>query len=145
MSGNDPFRARGESKRNRENRKLMRLQEAFRESHRNYGSPRITALLRKRGYTCGEDEVAKLMRSMGLQGRCKGYRGTTKSSHSHRKFPNLLNQNFRCEKPNASLAPISPIFPKEKVAIWLLPWLLSQDCKLRQWGSVHFRHSPLSP
>ena len=145
MSGNDPFRARGESKRNRENRKLMRLPEAFEREPQELREGRITALLRKRGYTCGENRVAKLMRSMGLQGRRrKGYR-VTAISHSHRKFPNLLNQNFRCEKPNASLAPISPIFPKEKVAIWLLPWLLSQDCRLRKWGSVNFRHSPLPP
>jgi len=36
-------------------------------------------------------------------------------------------------------APISPIFPKEKAAIWLP----SQDWRLRKWGSVTFKHSPL--
>lgn len=74
----------------------MKPQEAFEREPQELWEGRITALLRKKA-SCGEREVAKLMRSMGLQGRCKGYRVTTKSSHSHRKFPNLT-QNFQCER-----------------------------------------------
>lgn len=142
-SGYYAFRARGESKRNRENRKLMQaIQEAFRESHRNYGSPRITALLRKRGYTCGENRVAKLMRSMGLQGRRrKGYRGTTKSSHSHRKFPNLLNQNFRCERPNTIWCSDITYIPTREGWLYLAVTLDLHSRKIVGW-EVDERLSP---
>ena len=82
-------------KRNRENRKLMKLQEAFEREPQELWERRIP-LLRK--VFCGEGEVAKLMRSMGLQGRGKGYRVTA------------ISQSHLCylwRKPNEDSLPLS--------------------------------------
>ena len=140
VSGCYAFRAKGESTRNQENRKLMRLEEAFRESHRNYGRGGLL-LLRKRGYTCGENRVAKLMRSMGLQGgRRKDYRATA-ISHSHRKFPNLLNQNFQCERPNTIWCSDIAYIPTREGWLYLAVTLDLHSRKIVGW-EVDERLSP---
>ncbi|RME58538.1 IS3 family transposase, partial [Candidatus Parcubacteria bacterium] len=73
-------------------------------SHRHYrcyGSPRITALLRAKGYHCSRPRVARLMRANGLRSSIKPrYRVTTNSKHEEKVSPNLLNQDFNVSAAN---------------------------------------------
>lgn len=66
--------------------------EVFVEHHGRYGSPRIAAVLRQRGYRCNHKRVERLMREKGLQARVrKRWKPrTTDSRHPHPIAPNLL-------------------------------------------------------
>ena len=78
---------------------LIRLHH--RKSRGTYGSRRIHAALQRDGITCGHNRVARLMRIHRLQARRKrSYRVTTQSNHRFPVVTNVLNQEFRAEKPN---------------------------------------------
>ncbi len=76
----------------RDQEEAARIREIFEKSRGCYGSPRITAELRRRGYRCNHKKVERLMRRERLQGRRrKGARvRTTDSNHNHPIAPNLL-------------------------------------------------------
>ena len=66
-----------------------------------YGSPRVTAELKRRGYRIGHNRVARLMRENGLGRRLrKRFRSTTDSKHGFPVAANLLNREFAVAKPN---------------------------------------------
>jgi putative transposase len=66
-----------------------------------YGSPRVTKELRRRGHNVGRKRVARLMRANGLNARPrKKFRTTTISGHRHEAAPNVVNREFRPERPN---------------------------------------------
>lgn len=81
---------------------LRRIHYHFKDSHRRYGSPKITDLLRKEGYTLSERTVGKYMRELGLRSCvAKQFRvKTTDSNHDFPIAPNLLNQKFATAEPN---------------------------------------------
>lgn len=67
----------------------------FEESNKTYGSPRITAELKKQGYVISKPRVAKLMRLNGIRSKVKRkYKVTTDSNHSYAISDNHLNRNF---------------------------------------------------
>jgi putative transposase len=90
----------GPSNRELENQKLtISIKEVFEESKRTYGSPRVTAALKRRGVNVSKPRVAKLMRLNSLKGKVrKKYRVTTNSNHIYAISDNHLDRNF---KPNA--------------------------------------------
>jgi putative transposase len=64
----------------------------FGQHHGSYGSPRITADLRERGWRVSKNTVAKLMAEQHLVARPKRRRrGLTKADKSARKAPDELN------------------------------------------------------
>ena len=66
-----------------------------------YGSPRMTEELRRGGHRVGRNRVARLMRANGLNARWrKKFRNTTMSGHKHEASPNVVDRQFRPEKPN---------------------------------------------
>ncbi len=68
----------------------------------NYGSPRMTVELHKRGYRCSEPRVARLMRREGIvAARHRKFRVTTDSDHNKPVAPNLLLQNFEVNRPQS--------------------------------------------
>ena len=83
----------GESARARQTLLIKsKITEVYAASRQTYGSPRVTAALRAEGQAVSINQVARLMREQGLQGRQKRrYRvRTTDSRHDQPIAPNLL-------------------------------------------------------
>ncbi len=63
---------RPRSQRQRENEVLLaEMVQIHRESRQTYGSPRIHAELKERGYRCGRHRVARLMRENGIEAKMR--------------------------------------------------------------------------
>ncbi len=101
-SGYYGWRKQTESKRHNENEKvLMDIKESHKESKGVYGSPRITEDLREKGYRCGKNRIARIMRENGIVAKTKRkYKATTNAKHNLPVAPNLLNQSFTASGPN---------------------------------------------
>lgn len=81
---------------------LARITWLFTDAKKRYGSPKITRLLRREGWTVSERLVSNLMRENGLRSCVsKKFRvTTTDSNHAHPVAPNVLNQVFTASAPN---------------------------------------------
>jgi transposase InsO family protein len=67
----------------------------FEMSKQTYGSPRIAAALKQRGFKVSRQRVAKLMKENGLKSKVrKKYRATTNSNHKFPVAENHLDRNF---------------------------------------------------
>lgn len=71
-------------------------------SRRTYGSPRIHDELVENGTKCGHNRVARLMREVGLAAKqSRKFKITTTDSHHNDPIaPNILDRDFRAERPN---------------------------------------------
>jgi putative transposase len=96
------WKKRGKSNRQKENEHLLKeIIQAYETGRRVYGSPRITDELRSKGFCCGENRIARLMRENNIQAKTKRkFRATTNSRHQFAVAPNLLNQDFSAAAPN---------------------------------------------
>ena len=66
-----------------------------------YGSPRVHAMLRRRGVRVGEKRVARLMSLAGLQGaHRRRRRGCTVAVEGVEPFGDLVGRDFRPDAPN---------------------------------------------
>ena len=75
------------------------------ESRRTYGSPRIHAALKAKGYQTSRKRVARLMRERRLIARQRPrHRGTTDSDHAEPVAPNVLARRFDVARPNTAWA-----------------------------------------
>lgn len=102
-SGYYACKHRPESRRARRDRELLpKVQRAFLDSRKTYGSPRIHRELNEAGEPVGRHRVARLMRESGLDARPKRkFRVvTTDSKHGKPFSPNLLKQDFSVTAPN---------------------------------------------
>ncbi len=93
---------RPESHHTQENRQLCEeIQRIHKKKYQTYGSPRMTAELRKNGYKCSRPRVARLMQSLGIQAKtARKFKVTTDSNHQEPIAPNLLDQEFHVDQPN---------------------------------------------
>ena len=110
------WKKRGESKRSKENGRLLgQIRVLHAESHEIYGSRRITVALRNGGQLCGKNRIARLMRKSSIVSRMRRkFRVTTHSKHSLPKAANLVRQNFSTDKPNRLwVSDITYIWTKE--------------------------------
>jgi len=101
-SGYYQWKRQPKGKRQKENEKiLMEIKESHKNSRRAYGSPRITDELQTKGIKCGKNRVARIMKVNGIVAKtAKKFKATTNSKHNLPVAENLLNQNFKSEKPN---------------------------------------------
>lgn len=93
-SGYYRWRKRTPSPREIEDARILgAIQEVHAHRHtRCYGSPRMVRELRSKGFTCGENRVARIMREAGLRGATRRpFRpATTKQDGAVAPTPNLL-------------------------------------------------------
>ena len=71
----------------------------FVASRKSYGSPRIMHALRRSGWRCGKNRIARLMRSRGLRARQKR-RFRAQTTQSDHKLPVAPNWLARIPKPD---------------------------------------------
>jgi transposase InsO family protein len=77
------------------------IEDVHGEVKQRYGSPRMTAELKARGYECSENTVAQLMRRQGIRAKCvKRFVRTTDSNHRLPVAANVLDRDFDPEGPN---------------------------------------------
>lgn len=90
------------SPRARENQILTeQIQEIYQTSRGTYGSPRIHAALRTRGFQVGRQRVIRLMAQLGLRARPKRkFKATTDSQHPFPVAENVLDREFRTTEPD---------------------------------------------
>ena len=90
------------SQRQKENELMSEhIKEIYEESRGRYGSPRITAELKRRGITCNKKRVARLMKRAGIEARMfKKYKVTTQSNHDRPRSENILRGDFKTDKAN---------------------------------------------
>jgi transposase InsO family protein len=80
---------------------LENIRTIHAQSKQTYGSPRVTAQLRREGMQVNEKRVAKLMRDNALRAKTKKrFTVTTNSTKTKNASPNLVKQEFRAARPN---------------------------------------------
>ena len=102
VSGYYAWRSRAESPRAAANRVLLEdIRRIHGESSGIYGSPRVHAVLRRRGRRIGRTRIERLMRQAGLRGLAALPRRTrtTDSRHAYPIAPNRLGRNFVANRP----------------------------------------------
>ena len=102
-SGYYAWSKRPPSKREQSNQALLEMiKRIFQSSRRTYGSPRICASLRRSGYQCGHNRVARLMTMHGIVARRRHRRFpvTTQRQPGVIPAPNLLKRDFTADRPN---------------------------------------------
>lgn len=102
QSGYYSYSKRPPSKRSRENEFLLtKVREAYEKGRKFYGSPRITASLRKEGYRVGHNRVSRLMRENQISAvKKRKWVQTTDSNHSRPVAENILNREFEVNQAN---------------------------------------------
>ena len=74
----------------------------YHDSHQNYGAPKITECLRKRGLLIAQKTVSNYMRELGIQAQyIKPYTITTINSDFSKDLNNILDENFNPDIPDA--------------------------------------------
>ena len=81
---------------------LEEIKVVHEASRRSYGSPRVTAALRRSGSRVSRHRVARLMRGAELRGKShrKARVSTTNSKHGEPRSANLLERDFTAGEPN---------------------------------------------
>ncbi|THD70849.1 IS3 family transposase, partial [Thalassobius vesicularis] len=94
---------------------LAHIKEQSRLSLGSYGRPRMTEELKELGLEVGHRRVGRLMRENGVRvERSKKYKVTTDSNHAFNIAPNLLDRDFRADRPNQKWAgDISYVWTRE--------------------------------
>lgn len=83
------------------NKLLKRIKQVHDDSRQRYGSPRITAQLRREGFETCRPRVARIMRAHGIRARRRRSRmRTTHSNHSFPVAPNILERRFSADRLN---------------------------------------------
>ena len=78
-----------------------RIRDFHAQSRGNYGAPRVHAELRDQEVRCGKKRVARLMRSAGLGGKCKGESKRRRSRTEPPTANNLPGGQVNAARPNA--------------------------------------------
>lgn len=103
-SGYYAWLGRKPSKRADENQVVLgKIREVYSNSRKAYGSPRVHAELKRKGFDWGRNRIAKLMKWAGIRAlRQYYYKRHTLALTGHGRFetPNLVNQNFEVKRPN---------------------------------------------
>ena len=82
---------------------MAEIKAIYEESHEIYGAPKIAAKMRQKGDKVSGRTVGKYMREMGLRA-CyrKHWTRTTRGSDFSIELKNILNRDFRPQRPDAA-------------------------------------------
>ena len=79
-----------------------KILDIYNASHQNYGAPKITAELRKKGEVIAEKTVGNYMRQLGIRAQwVKPYTQTTIDSDFSGELQSILDEQFNPESPDA--------------------------------------------
>ena len=96
---------------------VSKILKIYKDSKERYGSPKITAMLRKDGEIVSQKRVARRMNILKIKSVViKKYKPASSSSKEDikKEYPNLIKQNFKAEKPGEKwLGDITYIWTKE--------------------------------
>lgn len=99
-SGYYAWRNRRPSRRRIDNQELLgHIRRVHAQSRKLYGSPRITVELQAKGFRCGKNRVARIMKDHGICAEVKKrrFRRTTDSRHAYALAANLLTGRKQTE------------------------------------------------
>ena len=101
-SGYYAWRSRPESRRQAENRRLLKRIEAVHDrSRKTYGSPRIHRHLIAEGELCSRGRIERLMKVNGVRAKQKRkFVVSTESKHNLPVAANILERKFTVSEPN---------------------------------------------
>jgi len=101
-SGYYDWKARGESKRSKQDSELLaRIKEVHLASREAYGAIKTWRELNMRGIACGKHRVARLRRQAGIEARRKRrFRVIVENHHTAPAAPNLVQRQFDVAIPN---------------------------------------------
>jgi len=96
------WRKRKPSVRQQANARLLeKIQIIHLGSHKRYGAPRVYAALRREGWKCGHNRIARLMRQHQIQAwQRRAWVRTTRVDPRRPVAPNLLGRAFIAQHPN---------------------------------------------
>ena len=99
---------------------LQQIQKIHDETHRTYGSMRITRELRDTGYLVNHKRVERILRKNGLRAkaRCK-FKATTYSDHLLPVNENLLERDFAAEHPGEKMVSDITYIPTDEGWLYL--------------------------
>lgn len=158
-SGYYGWTQRGESRKSKEDEVLTIVIKWLFEKHKKrYGAPRIAKDLRDEGILCGRHRTARIMRENGLKARAKKkFKVTTDSWHKLPIAPNLLNQDFKVNRPNQVwVSDITYIWTREgwmylctiidlysrKVVGWAMNKRMTKEFVIRALDQAYYRRRP---
>lgn len=132
------YRWRGHAvgKRQRDDEELLKQIRQIHESVRQvYGSPRMRAELSARGYNCGHNRVARLMRENGIVARMTiRFRRLTKAGKKPPAAANLLDRKFEVVIPNSVWASDITYIPTAEGFLYLAVVLDLCSRRVVGWG-----------
>lgn len=97
------------------------IKEIFEDNRGRYGYRRIAIELRERGYTINHKTVLKLMNICGLKCKVRAKKYRSYKGDVGLTAPNIINRNFKAEKPNQKWATDVTEFKINGVKLYLSP------------------------
>lgn len=83
---------------------LKKIKKIHQDTRRSYGRIKITRALRRSGQVVNHKRVERLMKHAGIRSKvAKKYKATTNSKHSLPVAENILNREFKADKPNQKM------------------------------------------
>ncbi|WP_326763436.1 IS3 family transposase [Streptomyces sp. NBC_01591] len=94
-------------------------------SRRNYGVPRVTAELRRRGRPVNRKRVERVMREHGIAGNSRrtGRRSLTRADTKAAPSPDLIGRDFTATRPGTKIVGDITYIPTAEGWLYLAAWL----------------------
>ena len=121
-SGYYAWRRRTPGARQLENRSLLeQIRRIHEASHETYGSKKIThEVNRKSDEQFNHKRIGRIMRENGIRSKvCKKYKATTNSKHSLPAAENILNRDFKADRPGQKMVSDITYIPTDEGCLYL--------------------------
>lgn len=119
----------------RKERVVEKIKTIHKESHENYGAPKIAHVLKEEGEVISERTVGKYMRENGVRAQYIKHRTrTTKNCDYSTKLHNILKRDFNPTQPNAAwCTDITYIWTQEDGFVYLTSIMDLYSRKIIRW------------